>query len=130
MNLNLLVLPFCRDGERTTIDTRRITFYESRVTLSGRCHHIGRINLKCIAATAVNGRSVTIHLPIPWNGERFPLAIVEIIFPKTIRLFIGCLCPIELPISIEGNLTRMMEIGTRRFTIYLKDALIIPIVSI
>ena len=127
MDKHLLVLPFGRNGKRATIDTRWIALHIGGIFLVWSGHHIRRIDFEGIAAAAVDGRTIAIHLPIARNVEGLPLRIVEIILPKAVGLFVGSLRPIELPISVKGDLTGMMEIGACRLAVYLEDTLVFPI---
>jgi hypothetical protein len=128
MDKDLLVLPFGRNSKRTTIDTRGITFHVGRIFLLWGGHHVRRINLERVAAAAIDRRTIAVHLPVGRHGEGFPRTIVEVGLPETVRLLIGRLRPIELPFAVEGDFTRMMEIGTCRFAVYLKNTLVFPIV--
>ena len=130
MDIDLLVLPFGWNGECTTIDTRGITFHVGRIRLLWGGHHVRRINLERVAAAAIDRRTIAVHFPVGRYGEGFPRTIVEVGLPETVGLLIGRQCPIELPFAVEGDFTRMMEIGTGRFAVDLENTLVFPIVGI
>ena len=128
MDIDLLVLPFGWNGERTTIDTRGITFHIGSIRLLWRGHHVRRINLERVAAAAIDRRTIAVHLPVGRHGEGFPRTVVEVGLPEAVGLLIGRLRPIELPFTVEGDFTRMMEIGTGWFAVDLENTLVFPIV--
>ena len=128
MDIDLLVLPFGWNGERTTINTRGITFHVGRIFLLWGGHHIRRINLERVAAAAIDRRTIAVHLPVGRHGEGLPLGVIEVSRPETVRLFVGSLRPVELPLAIEGDFSCMVEIGACRFAVDLQDALVFPVV--
>ena len=128
MDIDLLVFPYFGDGKRAAIDTRWIALHVGRVTLLGCGHHVGWINLERVAAAAIDGCTVAVHLPIGRHGECLPLGVIEVSRPETIRLFVGSLRPVELPLAIEGDFSGMVEIGACRFAVDLQDALVFPVV--
>ena len=130
MDIDLLVLPFGWNSKRTTIDTRGITFHIGSIRLLWRGHHVRRINLERVAAAAIDRRTIAVHFPVGRYGEGFPQTVVEVGLPEAVGLLIGRLRPIELPFTVEGNFTRMMEIGTGRFAVDLENTLVFPIVGI
>ena len=87
-----------------------------------------------VAAAAVNGRAIAMHLPIAWYCKCRPSAVIEIGAPEPFGLFVWGGCPVEAPFPVEFHLAvarvcrEAEEIGTWGFTVLLQYALVFPIV--
>ena len=123
----------CLQLEATFILSGRIAFLVGGPVLLGCSHHIRRIDFKGITCRYIDRCTISVHLPIGWYRERFPVLAAIVSTIEIHDSFLRRLRPSELPFTVEQHLAISLlclirhECSPCRFPVDGKHMLVFPV---
>ena len=99
-----LVLPLGGEGEGASVRTHGVRFGHVREAVLALDE--GRVVAEGVGDVAVDGGAVAQHLPVGWDGNLVPAAVVERGLEEVRRAFVGTFHPVELPVAVEQHVAR------------------------